>query len=135
MVNIDFSMNAHVAQWIGCRERQEDAYVLRHFPTGLLVVVCDGMGGHHMGAVASRTAADAFVDAFTCAGEELVPAARLRHALETANDTVREAFAGGEELRRYNVVGCFCDALLALVGERGGFSADAVAQPPAYTAE
>ncbi len=85
-------MNAHVAQWIGRRKCQEDAYAVRHFRTGLLAVVCDGMGGHKMGDLASHAAATSFVDAFEAAGEELVPAARLHHALEIANGTVREAF-------------------------------------------
>ncbi len=85
-------MIAHVAQWIGKRERQEDAYAVRYFPDGLLAIVCDGMGGHHMGGMASRTAVSAFMEAFEAAGGELVPGARLRHALEMANATVREAF-------------------------------------------
>ncbi len=85
-------MNAHVAQWLGRRERQEDAYAVRHFPSGLLAVVCDGMGGHHLGDLAAKTAAATFMDAFAAAGEEMVPAARLRHALASANDAVRAAF-------------------------------------------
>ncbi len=85
-------MNAHVAQWIGRRERQEDAYALRYFPSGLLALVCDGMGGHHLGQMASSTAAAAFVEAFAATDEELGPPGRLRLALEAANAAVRNAF-------------------------------------------
>ncbi len=87
-------MDVHVAQWIGCRTRQEDAYAVRHFPHGVLGVVCDGMGGHDMGAMASRTAAAAFVEAFAAQeeGKESIPA-RLRAALDATNSAVGEAFA------------------------------------------
>ncbi len=87
-------MNVHVAQWLGCRERQEDAYAVRHFPHGVLAVVCDGMGGHEMGGMASRTAAAAFTEAFAAreGAEESMPE-RLRAALADTNSAVGEAFA------------------------------------------
>ncbi len=87
-------MNVHVAQWIGCRERQEDAYAVRHFPHGVLAVVCDGMGGHDMGGMASRTAAASFAEAFAAReGKEEGMAARLRAALDDTNAAVGIAFA------------------------------------------
>ncbi len=87
-------MNVHVAQWLGCRERQEDAYAVRHFPHGVLAVVCDGMGGHDMGSMASRTAAAAFAEAFAAREglAEGIPE-RLRAALEETNAAVGVAFA------------------------------------------
>ncbi len=90
-------MNVHVAQWLGSRESQEDAYAVRHFPHGVLVVVCDGMGGHDWGSLASCTAAGAFADAFAelampSPSAEAVPA-QLREALDAANEAVGEAFA------------------------------------------
>lgn len=84
-------MNAYVAQWIGTREHQEDAYLVRHFPTGTLAVVCDGMGGHQCGDVAASSAVQAFADDF--AKEQEMPVReRLRRALDAANNAVGQVF-------------------------------------------
>ncbi len=87
-------MNVHVAQWLGCRKHQEDAYAVRHFPDGVLAVVCDGMGGHECGGMASRMAAAAFAEAFAAReGQAMQIPLRLRGALEDANAAVGAAFA------------------------------------------
>lgn len=88
MINV----NAVIAQWIGKREHQEDSYLVRHYPAGTLAVLCDGMGGHQFGALASSTAAKEFVDAFE--GDSDSPVSqRLLNALEAANAAVRAAFS------------------------------------------
>ena len=80
-------MDVHAAQWIGKRERMEDAYAVSHFPEGTLAVVCDGMGGHCRGDEAARAAANAFCTAF--AQLPGLPAQRrLRVALDEANEAV-----------------------------------------------
>ncbi|MBO5684543.1 MAG: serine/threonine-protein phosphatase [Akkermansia sp.] len=84
-------MIAKAAQWIGMRRKQEDAYVVKFFPDGVLAVVCDGMGGHHDGAMASTLATEAFLRSFE-KNKSAAPGARLRTALEDANDAVRESF-------------------------------------------
>lgn len=88
-------MDAHIAQWIGSRADQEDSYAVRHFPEGSLAVVCDGMGGHDHGKLASSTAAEVFVRSFeeSSATEELT--VRLRQALDAANEAVGELFRDG----------------------------------------
>lgn len=84
-------MNAVIAQWIGKRESQEDAYAIKHFPTGILAVVCDGMGGHQYGALASRTATRTFVQTFE--KEEYGPVSeRLQTSLYAANEAVKKEF-------------------------------------------
>lgn len=85
-------MNASVAQWIGSRRTQEDAYGVKHFPEGVLVVVCDGMGGHHHGSLASATAVKAFVRHFEESEISISVAERLSCALEEANDAVGREF-------------------------------------------
>ncbi len=79
-------MKANVSQWIGARSSQEDVYRIRFFPEGLLVLVCDGMGGHYRGAEAAARAADSFVEHF-CASSSPI-SVRLQAALNAANAAV-----------------------------------------------
>ncbi|MBQ8899701.1 MAG: hypothetical protein IJY72_01985, partial [Akkermansia sp.] len=81
-------MKAGIAQWIGCREKQEDSYRVKYFPDGLLVVVADGMGGHHCGELASAEAVRAFEDFFAeSASLGLSVSERLQSALIAANES------------------------------------------------
>lgn len=90
-------MNATVAQWIGCRDHQEDAYDVKHFPEGTLAIVCDGMGGHCCGDLAAKTAAKTFTEAFAASScREEIPAC-LQSALLTANEAVGRIFADGTQ--------------------------------------
>ena len=86
-------MNACIAQWIGKREKQEDSYAVKVYSHGMLAIVCDGMGGHHFGALASKTAVQAFVEDFEAADATLPAPVRLRQALDAANKAVGEAFS------------------------------------------
>ena len=84
-------MIARAAQWIGARRKQEDAYVAKHYRDGVLAVVCDGMGGHHDGELASSLACEAYLRAFEKL-DKLPMAQRMLDALEKANEEVRLSF-------------------------------------------
>ena len=82
---------------IGKRDRNEDTFRWRHAP-GLAIdgdhpvaVVCDGLGGHGYGEVASDTAANAFMQAYLTGrpAGATVPE-RLHAAVDAANDAIRE---------------------------------------------
>lgn len=84
-------MIAKAAQWIGMRRKQEDSYVVKFFREGVLAVVCDGMGGHHDGELASTLASESFLKSFEKNDSLPVPQ-RLRVALDDANEAVRKSF-------------------------------------------
>ena len=73
------------------RRKQEDAYVGKYYRDGVLAVVCDGMGGHHDGALASTLASEAYVKSFE-KNDDLPMLQRMRLALDDANEAVRKSF-------------------------------------------
>lgn len=74
---------------------------------GVLAVVCDGMGGHEGGEVASRLAIEAIVKHF--AEDSSNPAASLERAVTKANRAVFDAAEHNESLKG---MGTTCTALL-----------------------
>jgi PPM family protein phosphatase len=67
------------------REVNQDTHGSRQGDYGILLVVCDGMGGHTAGEVASQIAVATILDTFSA---ELPPEDALRAALTAANEQV-----------------------------------------------
>ena len=100
-----FLSNKHYAgkRIQGEREYQEDDFIFDHRPDHFLMVLADGMGGHHGGAQASRCAVQAFGEGYQIYenhyagrsktdGEHKLPrknvARQLRNALYYANQQI-----------------------------------------------
>ncbi|NJN65589.1 MAG: Stp1/IreP family PP2C-type Ser/Thr phosphatase [Chloroflexaceae bacterium] len=80
------------------REVNQDSYKIGDDPSrsarkGYLMVVCDGMGGHEAGEVASRIGADTIFDEFYHSEDEDCRAA-LEHAFHEANRRIHEQVQG-----------------------------------------
>ncbi len=110
-----------IASDVGCvREGNEDSVrVVRPAGAdalarrGLLAVVCDGMGGHAAGELASRLAADAVASHYATATNDGDPGAALVRAVQRANRTIYDAARSDAGLAG---MGTTCTAVLL----RGG---------------
>lgn len=74
----------------------EDAYLVTRRPDATLLVVCDGMGGHEGGRVASNTATQVLKSLFEASMPATGHARYLRQLIETAGRAVH-ALASSEE--------------------------------------
>lgn len=114
---LKFHAASHASR--GARRYQEDSAAM--WPSSdpstgggapLIAVLADGMGGHAGGAIASRTACDAFISAIRTGGD--TNRERLRAALDAANAAIANHVANNPSLR-----GMGCTLVGAIFGENG----------------
>ena len=114
---LTFPTVSGLATDVGCvRSGNEDAVrVIRPDPgntaarAGVLTVVCDGMGGHEGGEIASQLAIETVVEHFGKDAAE--PGASLVHAVQQANQAVYEA---AQREQKLHGMGTTCTALLVI---------------------
>src|SRR5687768_1947064 len=80
------------------RQANEDYYGCFDTPNGYIFILCDGMGGHIGGAVASQTAVEAVKDFFDAATYDNVIISLQRSLIE-ANNAILEKAAANPSLQ------------------------------------
>lgn len=93
----------------GGRSENQDNFACSDTPFGLLVVVCDGMGGGPSGASASSLAVQAITQSVTHASQGLMPEAVLKNAVIEANSLLRHTIKEHPQLAG---MGTTCVAVL-----------------------
>lgn len=84
---------------VGGREENQDYAWYTDTPLGLLLVVCDGMGGGPGGRTASHTAVDIMLNTLDDVSPKTLPSDALRYAIEKANETLYNMGLEHAELR------------------------------------
>lgn len=89
------NITVQAAQDIGRRKEQQDSFAIANDPEksfkehgGLLALVADGMGGLKCGALASRTAADTFIEEYAEKSPDESIEAALNRSIIAANEAV-----------------------------------------------
>lgn len=120
MVKSSFNFKYAIRESQGDRPYQEDYCKVSGVKLGhgdvhtdaVLAVLCDGMGGHVSGEVASRSAVEAYTKAFSTTNGSIPE--RLAKALDKSNDALSQAIAANPELR-----GMGCTLVAAFVDPEG----------------
>lgn len=96
-----------VESLIGGRKENQDSYGMAETRLGLLVAVCDGMGGGPAGKTASMIATQAIIDYVSGAGTEKSPFSVLADAVLAANEEVLAEVAKNPSLKGMGTT-CVC---------------------------
>lgn len=102
-------IQASVESLIGGRDENQDSYGMVETTMGLLVVVCDGMGGGPSGKLASTIATQQIIDYVTQAPLHISPISVLQDAAVAANDAILNEVNNNPTLKG---MGTTCVALL-----------------------
>lgn len=94
---------------IGGRSENQDSYGYQDTPFGLLVTVCDGMGGGPAGKMASSLAVGEILAGVMENAEDNAPKEVLLQAIQRANQAILNAVEDNPELKG---MGTTCTALL-----------------------
>jgi len=104
-----FGFSGYVDSRIGGRSENQDSYGFADTPLGLLVVVCDGMGGGPAGKTASELATATIVEVVRSCKPQDNPEKVLTKAVESANSALIGAVSANPSL---SGMGTTCVALL-----------------------
>lgn len=96
-----------VESLIGGRKENQDSYGMAETRLGMLVAVCDGMGGGPAGKTASMIATQSIIDYVSGAGTEKSPFSVLADAVVSANEAVLAAVAANPSLKGMGTT-CVC---------------------------
>jgi len=108
------------------KQINEDAFAYAEVPSGHLLVVCDGMGGHASGREASQRAIETILREMQASATSASPGPSLKRAIEIAGRAVYEI--GGSPSNRLRP-GSTC---VALVVHAGGIEVAHVGDSRAY---
>lgn len=92
---------------IGDRSENQDSYGMSETPLGMLVVVCDGMGGGPAGKLASSIATQAIIDYVSGSPVDKNPVSVLEDAGVAANEAVLAAVTENPALKGMGTT-CVC---------------------------
>lgn len=95
-----FPQDYFLSQYQGARDNQEDfaTFKVLSGDEGLLSVLCDGMGGHTSGEVASRSAVNQFVKTYESLNNGDV-FSKLKQSLDEANRYLKELIIERQDLK------------------------------------
>lgn len=96
-----------VESLIGGRSENQDSYGMAETRIGMLVVVCDGMGGGPAGKLASTIAVRAIIDYVSGASENKSPVSVLQDAAVSANESILAAVEKDPSLKGMGTT-CVC---------------------------